>query len=354
MKTAFRVLSTFALVAELAACSGDHPSARDAAAERKAVALISEERFTAPPGWQWGHIINAGGARLRYGHAAPTAPAHGVIVIAPGYVSPAEEFFETARGFLKAGYAVWILDRRGQGGSDRWPGMGERAYLTSLSAEARDLHQFAVLVKSRARGAPMFLVGESLGGLIGLDVLNGDGTIFNAAAFSSPAIDFQTGNLPRGAVRVLTAFMSDIGFAGAYAPGQHDWRFNADDGGPQDLAMDDRARALASEGWFVAHPELREGGATNGFVQALFHAADVEEAKGWAAKITTPLLIGMVPDDKIAVPAAMQAACSEMPDCRLVRFPGAKHALFSDSDVTRSRWMTAIIDFFDAHRKNAN
>src|SRR5215472_6765262 len=223
------------LASLLAGCSGDPPpSARDTAVERQATELMTEERFQAPAGWQWDHMTNADGAQLRYGHAEPNGRAHGIIVITPGYASPAEEFFETARDFLHAGYAVWILDRRGQGGSDRWPDLGQRAYLTSLATETRDLDQFSALVKAKTQGAPLFLVGESLGGLIGIGLLHDDPEAFRAAAFSSPAIDFQTGNLPKGGVRVLTSFLSSIGFGGAYAFGQHDWRFNPDTGGPSD------------------------------------------------------------------------------------------------------------------------
>jgi lysophospholipase len=333
----------------ISACSEDPPTAGDLAVEHKATALMTEERFQAPAGWQWDHLTNADGARLRYGHAEPGGQARGVIIITPGYASPAEEFFEVARDFLHAGYAVWILDRRGQGGSDRWPDLGQRAYLTSLATETRDLDQFSALVKAKAQGAPLFLVGESLGGLIGIGLLHDDPEAFRAAAFSSPAIDFQTGSLPKGGVRMLTSFLTEIGFGTSYAPGQHDWRFNPDTGGPNDPAFDDRERALAHDGWLLAHPAFREGGATNGFVHSLFLAADTEEAPGWAARITTPVLIGMTPGDKIAEPSAMVTACGAMRDCRLDKYLGAKHALFNDRDATRTKWMKAVIAFFDEH-----
>jgi lysophospholipase len=352
MDRSIRLLCALGLAATLAACGRDAPpSARDIAAEHKALALLGEERFQQPPGWQWGRLVNADGAHLRYGHAEPQSRVRGVIVFATAYASPAEEYFETVRDFLRAGYAVWILDRRGQGGSDRWPDLGQRAYLTSLGAEARDLQQFSALAKTSAHDVPLFLTGESLGGLVGLAALKADRSFFRAAAFSSPAIDFQTGNLPKGGVRVLTSFMSAIGFGGSYVLGQHDWRFNAGAGEPGDPIVDDRDRALAPEGWLLTHPELREGGFTNRFVHTLFLAADTEEAKGWAARITTPVLIGMVPGDAIASPAAMQAACSEMHACTLLRFPGAAHALYGDRDATRSRWINAVIAFFDERGK---
>src|SRR5215469_13331966 len=340
------------LASILAGCDEDpRPTMYEGQSERQATALMAEERFQAPAGWQWDHMTNADGAQLRYGHAEPNGRAHGIIVITPGYASPAEEFFETARDFLRAGYAVWILDRRGQGGSDRWPDLGQRAYLTSLATETRDLGQFGALVKAKAQGAPLFLVGESLGGPIGLGLLHDDPAAFRAAAFSSPAIDFQTGSLPKGGVRVLTSFLSGIGFGGSYAFGQHDWRFNPDTGGPNDTAFDDRERALAHDGWLLAHPAFREGGATNGFVHALFLAADTEQAPGWAQHITTPVLIGMTPGDKSASPSAMVTACNAMHDCRLDKYPGAAHALFNDRDATRAKWMKSVVTFFHDHAK---
>jgi len=59
----------------------------------------------------------------------------------------------------------------------------------------------------------------------------------------------------------------------------------------------------------------------------------------------------MTPGDKIASPAAMVTACNAMRDCRLEKFPGAKHALFNDRDATRAKWMKSVIAFFDEHAK---
>jgi lysophospholipase len=327
----------------LGGCSS--PPAVDAAAENRAVTTSNQSRFQAPPGWTWGSLVNADGARLRYGWAFPDTSVRGVIVLAPSFQAPVEEYFETARDLAQAGYAVWIMDRRGQGGSDRWPGAGQRAHLEGGWREVRDLRQFALLARAQNPHAPAFLLGESFGGLVGLRLLHDNPDLFAAAAFSSPGIDFQTNGVPRGVVKVVTTLSCWFGRCKAYAPTQHDWRFEAKVGGPSDPFKDDRERALAEEGILVAHPELREGGATNGFVQALFQEAVTEEATGWPEAIRTPVLFGYTPKDTISRTDVIESVCSRMPRCTLAKFQSTGHALFTDADDTRNPWMQQLESF---------
>jgi lysophospholipase len=309
---------------------------------------MAEQRFQAPDGWRWGTMKNADGARLRYGWVDPPGGARGAVVLAPSFQSTSEQYFETARELVRAGFAVWILDRRGQGGSDGWPNARRRAHLEGVTREVRDLRQFADLAADHETGRPLFLVGESLGGVIGLHLLHDDPGRFSAAAFSSPGINFQTGGTPRWLARVATYSQSVLGMKAAYAPGQHDWRFNPLAGGPSDPAKDEPDRALAAQAFLQLHPSQIEDGPTNGFVRSLFEEADLEQSAGWATAIRTPFLIGFTPLDQIADPSAIQAFCKAAKPCQLERFDGARHALFSDSDPTRSRWLASLINFLGA------
>lgn len=335
------------VMALIVAAAGCSPAPVTDAAQRRAVAISTLPQFQEPPGWRWGSLVNADGARLRFGWTDPAAAIRGVVVLVPSFQAPAEEYFETARDLRNHGFAVWILDRRGQGGSDRWPGADQRGHLGGGLREVRDLRQFTLLAVDRYQRTPAYLVGESLGGLIGLRLLHDSPGLFAAAAFSSPGIDFQTNGVPRAILKGLTASACAIGLCAHYAPTQNDWGFDAKAGGPADPTKDDPTRALAIEGRLLAHPELREGGATNGFVRTLFEEAETEESPGWPEGIRTPVLFGYTPADRISRADVIQWVCRRMPRCTLARFTTSGHALFSDADRTRGVWMRQLESFLD-------
>ena len=336
-------------VATIGAGSGCSRAPDTVSAQRRAIALLEQPRFQEPAGWQWGSLRNADGARLRFGWIDPAGAVRGVIIVAPSFQAPAEQYFETARDLSRQGFAVWILDRRGQGGSDGWPRAERRAFLMGGLREVRDLRQFTVLAVARYPNTPAYLIGESLGGLVGLRLLHDSPRLFAAAAFSSPGIDFQTNGVPKILYRILTASTCALGLCERYAITQHDWEFDAGAGGPTDPAKDDPERALAAQARLLTHPELREGGATNGFVRTLLEEADTEESANWPEQISTPVLFGYTPTDRIARADIIQLMCGRIPRCTLARFVTSGHALFSDADGTRDSWMLQLESFLNGN-----
>jgi alpha-beta hydrolase superfamily lysophospholipase len=218
--------------------------------------------------------------------------------------------------------------------------------------EVRDLRQFTVLAVARYPHIPAYLIGESLGGLVGLRLLHDSPRLYVAAAFSSPGIDFQTNGVPKILYRVLTASTCGLGLCEHYAITQHDWQFDANAGAPTDPAKDDPERALAAQARLLTHPELREGGATNGFVRTLLEEADTEEGANWPEQLSTPVLFGYTPTDRIARADIIQSVCRRMPHCTLARFVTSGHALFSDADNTRDAWMLQLEAFLKSHTDN--
>jgi lysophospholipase len=349
MRTA-RFLSVLIGAAMLLAARAEadsRPAAKQAKIEDYAVSLLKQPRFQPPEGWTWGYLTNADKARLRYGSCAAAGTLKGTVVLLPGFQSPAEEFFETARDFQALGYNVWILDWRGQGGSDRWLADREKTYSLGFDRDERDLVQF--VTKTVHRSGPLFLVGESYGGHMGLRLLHDYPNLIAAAAFSSPAIAFQTGNQSPWLVRMSAWLAVELGYGERYAIKQTGWSFDKTAGGPQDPDSDDRDRALVAQAWPLTKPVLRQGGATWGYVDAFYRSSDLEQQSGWMAQITTPVLIGEVPGDLIAVAPLMASSCAAMKHCTLFVSAHTKHAIFGDRDRVRAPFVAAIAKFFAAH-----
>ena len=66
-----------------------------------------------------GTIKTPDGAELRFARWAPPAGRKGTVCVFPGRSEPIEKYFETVRDLRERGFAVAMIDWRGQGHSSR-------------------------------------------------------------------------------------------------------------------------------------------------------------------------------------------------------------------------------------------
>ena len=91
----------------------------------------------------------------------PTERARAAIVIVPGFNAHGGHYAWAAAQLVAAGYAVHAIDLRGRGQSD-----GERFYVAKFQDYVDDVAKLVDLVKARAEGLPVFLLGHSAGGVV--------------------------------------------------------------------------------------------------------------------------------------------------------------------------------------------
>ncbi|WFR68059.1 alpha/beta fold hydrolase [Curtobacterium flaccumfaciens] len=97
--------------------------------------------------------------RLTAYRAVPTGPSKGVVLIVPGYTGSKEDWRTFMPLLRDAGWTAVAISRRGQ--ADSAAPDDPRAY--SLGEEAADVVRVARLLDD---GAPVHLIGHSLGGVI--------------------------------------------------------------------------------------------------------------------------------------------------------------------------------------------
>ncbi|PTT74835.1 alpha/beta hydrolase, partial [Pseudomonas sp. HMWF010] len=104
------------LILTLAGC-GDAGSRAPFADSRTPPSIA--RRFYAPDNWAWGYVRVGDGPVQRYGVSSPPVGPRATVLILTGYGETAEKWFETVRHLNGAGFTVWVLERQGQGGSER-------------------------------------------------------------------------------------------------------------------------------------------------------------------------------------------------------------------------------------------
>ncbi len=127
----------------------------------------------------------------------------GVLVIHHGLADHSARYAGFAEQLVRAGYAVWALDMRGHARS-----AGPRVQFDRIDELVGDLERFVALVRAREPGAPLFVFGHSLGGLVtalyaierqpdvaGV-VLSAPGIAFDIPAFGAGALRFVSAIAP--------------------------------------------------------------------------------------------------------------------------------------------------------------
>lgn len=327
-----------ALSLAVSAC-GDGASRAPFAESRTPPALTS--RFYPPQGWAWGYVKTGNASVQRYGVASPPVAPRATILVLPGYGETAEKWFETVSDLTRRGFSVWVLERQGQGGSERLTPWRDLGHIDSFDP---DVAAVKALVRTviRPRGdTPLILLGHGEGGLVALRAAQ-TGLPMEALALSSPAFGLKDLPRPRSDFARFTPALRTLRLGWVRSPDQQGWRRDAPDGRATGLTQD-ATRGKVQAAWMLANPDLRMGGRSLGWFAAFFDAS--ESAARDIRSTTVPVLMLGGGRDRVVTTTPQTRLCAQMKACREIRYADAGHDLHMESDALRNAWLAAVTDF---------
>lgn len=331
------VLALAPLVA-VSAC-GDGGSRAPFAETRTPPAL--DARFYPPQGWSWGFVRSGEGLVQRYGVAAPPVAPRASILILTGYGESAEAWFETVTELTAQGFTVWVLERQGQGGSERGTPWRDLGHVESFDPDVAVVRAMVNGVIRPKEDAPLVVLGHSEGGLVGLRAAQ-QGVAMDGLVLSSPAFGLRALPRPRAEFARFTPAMRALRLGWISAPDQSGWRREGPDGFQSGLTHDP-ARGKVQAAWMLANPDLRMGGRSLGWFTAFFDASDA--AARDIPRSAVPTLMLDAGKDRVVTASPQTRLCEAMADCRETGYADAGHDLHMESDAIRKPWMAAIVDF---------
>jgi len=134
-------------------------------------------------------------------------PVKGVVVLVHGVHEHGGRYAHVASRLVAAGYPVYAVDHPGHGRSP-----GTRGNIGSMAATVAGVDELARLAGSRHPGAPAFVYGHSLGGLIALQYITGTPIELRGAILSAPAVDVSAANgVQRAASGLLSRLTPNLG-----------------------------------------------------------------------------------------------------------------------------------------------
>src|SRR3984885_2904489 len=128
--------------------------------------LVSIPANPVPEGAVSGMLKTADGVQIRFARFAPPAGRRGTLCTFPGRTEWIEKYFETVRDLRSRGFAVAILDWRGQGLSTRALEDPLKGYVGSFSEIDIDLETFMRHVVLPDCPPPIFALGHSMGATV--------------------------------------------------------------------------------------------------------------------------------------------------------------------------------------------
>lgn len=303
-----------------------------------------ENRFTKPKGWLWAHFTNARGATLRFGRLSchKTPLAH--IVFIEGLSEYAEKTFELARDFNRMACNFSVLDRQGQGKSDRYLPDRDRQHSQGVDHDVDDIIRFCR--DHVPEGDPIILLGHSTGGLIALMALEKEPALFKGAILVAPLLGIAS-PLARDKESYIANLPLPPTFAGRYIPGGRGWT-------PRESKLSlykpehfssDPVRNKIHDYWPQKDRDLRSGSPTLRWIVEICRAIIRTRVPGFTEKIDKPVLIFTAGQDVLINNDPTLTLAGRLKRATHHHYPDGKHELYLEKDDIRDSLLRRTHDF---------
>jgi alpha-beta hydrolase superfamily lysophospholipase len=263
------------------------------------------------------------GGEIYYQCWTPGAAPRGLIIVVHGMAEHGGRYDRFAAAATERGYAVAALDQPGHGRS-----YGEKAYVDRFEDFQRALAVFHEAMAAEFAGIPHFLLGHSLGGLIGGIYLLRAQERFAGCVMSGPAVKTQVEPpaLQMLLIRLLSALLPRLGVLQLEAEGVSR--------NPEEVAR------------YLADPLVYSGKIAARVVAELFAA--MTRLRENCGQITLPLLLLHGGEDRMTDPEGSRLLHERVgsADKTLRVYPGLYHEVFNEPE--RDAVFGEVFDWLDA------
>lgn len=305
--------------------------------------LLSIPANPVPEGALAGTIEAPDGATLRFARWAAPANGRGTVCVFTGRGEFIEKYFETVRDLRQRGYAVAMIDWRGQGHSSRRLGNPLKGHVESFSEYEIDVAAFVKQVVLPGCPPPCFALAHSMGGAVMLRVAHAGIEMFERFVLCAPMIDLPglRASLPmRGLMRSFRAG----GMGERFIPGGNIDLIKST-GFPGNPLTSDPRRYARNASILEADPTLGIASPTVAWLDAAFAAMAEFRWPAFAERIRQPVLMLAAGDDSIVSAPAIATFARHLPAGSHRVIAGAKHEILQEDDRYRAQLWAAFDAF---------
>jgi lysophospholipase len=305
--------------------------------------LVSILANPVPDGATVGSLKTPDGVTLRYARFAPPPGRKGTVCIFPGRSEYIEKYFETVRDLRARGFAVAILDWRGQGLSGRALSDSRKGHVTDYAHYDADLAVFMKEVVLPDCPPPLFALGHSMGATVLIRAAHQGHRWFDRMVLSAPIIALP-GRRASKLAQNTVGFLRLFGFGSRYIPGG-----DATMIGTQpfmgNVLTADPVRYARNAAIIDAEPALGLGAPTIAWAGATFRAIRPFRNPTYPASIRQPILIIAAGREEVVSTPAIEEFASYMRAGSHLILPGARHEILMELDRHRVQFWAAFDAF---------
>ena len=288
-------------------------------------------------------IRAADGVRLRTARWTAPSEQRGTVAILGGRGEFIEKYLEIVGDLLSRGFAVAMLDWRGQGGSERLLRNARKGHVDDFSLFERDLDAFVAAILTPHCPRPWHGLCHSMGAAILLMADDAGRCPFDRLVLTSPMIAVK-GIDHLGPARFLVKALDAAGLGGAFVPGE----------GPGNLwsapfegnvFTTDPVRFARIASLVESAPQLCLGGPTIGWAHAAFRAMRRFDEPNFARRASTPILIIASGADQVTDTGAAERFAARLRTGRIIVIEGAQHEIMIEREVFRRQFWAAFDQF---------
>ncbi len=309
------------------------------------------DRFKQPKEFKFPQFFtNEDGKKIRYGHAESKKTARGTVIITTGYADFIESYFETINDFLDRGYAVWIMDWQGQGGSERYYKNPQIPAKNAPINNVRDLHQFRHDIVKYDKNKPIFLVSHSMGGQMALHYMKHHEVDFTAAILAAPFVDTKFTRKGELVAKFLVHLACGVGL-GNRRTSKNNNIVRRIKKVRKSLKKEEPIRMEIHQYFAKKDPSLKIGDPTFYWTRAILKQTKEIRSKASLQSIKTPILFGLFESDLLVSSQAIKRAAKYIPNAKLVKIKDAHHGIWTEREQIRQKWWQQIDKFMNKQQR---
>jgi lysophospholipase len=296
-----------------------------------------------PEGAIAGTIETPDGVTLRFARWTAPSAGRGTVCVFTGRGEYIEKYFETVRDLRARGYAVTVIDWRGQGHSSRRLRNPLKGHVDDFSEYEIDVAAFVRQVLLPECPPPFFALAHSMGGAVMLRVARAGPVVFERLVLCAPLIDLPSprASLPmRGLMRLLAA----AGMRERFIPGGNIDLIKSS-GFPGNPLTSDPRRYARNAAILEADRTLGIASPTVAWLNAAFAAMAELGSPGFAGAVRQPVLMLGAGGDTIVSTPAIAAFAGRLPAGSYRAIAGARHEILQEDDRFRAQLWTAFDAF---------
>lgn len=275
------------------------------------------------------------GEPVYYEHYRADSPK-AVVLISHGFTESILKHRESIYYLLQAGFEVWGVDHRGHGRSFRAVENPYVVHTERFDDYVQDLiHLVETRIKPVSGELPLYLYCHSMGGCVGVRLIETRPELFQKAVLSSPMLGLIFGKIPLRLAHVV-ATLKSRGDKGREP-------LSPVTALPEETYADSAANSEPRFDWYLAEkhadPKLQTCAASAAWGREAIGACLLAVSKKETAKIRIPILLLQAGDDVWVKNESQDLFASRVPSCTLRRLPGLRHELFfSDTETLKKYW----------------